>query len=664
MGIEFKDNELIIGGTEWTYVPFRFSKILKIGSGVTPTWQDVILSGNGSLTLPNAKQNGLNYVKLYGASEKDTTPTSMDYNTAYNMQHSTFDGSKVTVTGTPTITSDGIASDFTGSNRITTTIDYSGSSLEITCGYYWETDSDGANIFWLSRNNNLTSIFRFYQSNNNNCVLFAARDENLNFLATEYSPNTNDFIIIKAKLNSDNTVTGTVINVTQNVTVTKTTTGTISNVPSATGNILYVGNANGNERYIGKIDLKQLSIKLDGIPVFSGNQTGIDTVKPNNYTVVGSPTISDDGIASGFSTSNYLRGYVFSPESSAWKIKFTFMTASTVSAGHLYTSTNSVNGVNIIINNGNKLGLHLSNNGTSYNICDISTDDVLQANTRYYAIAEFDGNSTYKLSCSTDGINFITKSVTSSQALPSNTSTMGIIGCSTYFGSAFGGSIDLNSFEIYVNDELVYQPCLKIPYTESARNKIVDSYYLTRVQSASENLQITPYIVINNSNNTATDYRAKIICNNGILKVNAQGQVYADGTTETVKDSKNNTATATMLLSVGDYTDVQEVLTGAVTRNCEAICYNGTQTINTPYISNTGGLDAGAIIVHPKSTAATESVTAQTLTTQSGTNTIEITQGSINNLPLEVSYKAGVTVTIEQIENAQLDENVEVTING
>ena len=68
------------------------------------------------------------------------------------------------------------------------------------------------------------------------------------------------------------------------------------------------------------------------------------------------------------------------------------------------------------------------------------------------------------------------------------------------------------------------------------------------------------------------------------------------------------------------------------------------------------------IVIYPLATATTETVTGQELTIQEGTNIVEITEASIDNLPLEVSYKAGVTVTITEVENAQLDNNVEVTI--
>lgn len=78
MTIKFIDkSELIIGSaTIPENVTFRFSDILKIGGGgSSPSWQDIVLSGNGSLTLTNAKANGLNYLKLFGDCEQDGTPT-------------------------------------------------------------------------------------------------------------------------------------------------------------------------------------------------------------------------------------------------------------------------------------------------------------------------------------------------------------------------------------------------------------------------------------------------------------------------------------------------------------------------------------------------------------------------------------------------------------
>lgn len=68
------------------------------------------------------------------------------------------------------------------------------------------------------------------------------------------------------------------------------------------------------------------------------------------------------------------------------------------------------------------------------------------------------------------------------------------------------------------------------------------------------------------------------------------------------------------------------------------------------------------IVIYPLTTATTETVTAQTLTTKRGDNTIEITQASLGDLTLEAEYQAGVTVTIEEVEEANLDNNVTVVI--
>ena len=206
------------------------------------------------------------------------------------------------------------------------------------------------------------------------------------------------------------------------------------------------------------------------------------------------------------------------------------------------------------------------------------------------------------------------------------------------------------------------------------------------------------------------------------------GEVYADGITETITDSANNTATAEMLLSIGNLTDTQEILSGAVTRKVGVIVLNGTEewgyntlgafycddftdillpnecicshfvgvsstlniasmpnnsiktgsiSITRLYVKTSDYVDVQAfktwlaqqyangtpvIIVYPLATETTETVTGQTLTTIAGTNVIEITDASINNLPLEVSYKGGVTVTVEEIEEVNLDNSVTVTI--
>lgn len=219
-----------------------------------------------------------------------------------------------------------------------------------------------------------------------------------------------------------------------------------------------------------------------------------------------------------------------------------------------------------------------------------------------------------------------------------------------------------------------------------------------------------------------------VVCEGGTINV---GQIYTDGTVETIKDSLNNTATAEMLLSVDTYTDQQEVISGSVARKCGAVildsslewtydsnygrvnatipnlwgstvartvpgfcthfewlshqesissitpgqCYSAGANRIFLHISQTSAdafsawldaqKDAGTpvIIVFPLENTTTESVTGQTLQVQAGDNTLEITQASLSGLELEAQYQAAVSLTIQEVQDANLDPNVEVTIN-
>jgi len=210
-------------------------------------------------------------------------------------------------------------------------------------------------------------------------------------------------------------------------------------------------------------------------------------------------------------------------------------------------------------------------------------------------------------------------------------------------------------------------------------------------------------------------------------------EVYADGTVETIEDTIGNTATAEMLLKVGDYQDVQSIIDGVVTRNVgvkvldgtenfetatATNCYSLTNTLgtgnfadrtivcshfaNTPTMPSTGDRQGLAfivnkgpeytiafgattqfstqalwkqwladqyaagtpvIVIYPLATPTTESVTGQTLQVTDGDNTLEITQASLTGLELEAKYQAAVSLTIQEVQDANLDNNVEVTIS-
>lgn len=203
---------------------------------------------------------------------------------------------------------------------------------------------------------------------------------------------------------------------------------------------------------------------------------------------------------------------------------------------------------------------------------------------------------------------------------------------------------------------------------------------------------------------TTPSHPIDIVCNNGVLKVNGQGNIYADGDTETITDSSSNTVTAQMLLSVGDYADVQEILTGDITRKVGVAVLDGTESwqqhqsgafyvgishlrsfftvpvLCTHFKAGSGAasdMNAGEVIaaqttnnvyfktdytslsdwetwlaeqyqngtpvilVYPLAQDATQSTTAQTLEVKTGSNTLTITDASISDLILEAKYTKG-----------------------
>ena len=70
----FTVKEFILGGGTGTPTFQFYKRGFELGGSSGPSWQDIILSGNGSLSLTNAKADGLNYLKLFGGTEQRNLP--------------------------------------------------------------------------------------------------------------------------------------------------------------------------------------------------------------------------------------------------------------------------------------------------------------------------------------------------------------------------------------------------------------------------------------------------------------------------------------------------------------------------------------------------------------------------------------------------------------
>ena len=332
---------------------------------------------------------------------------------------------------------------------------------------------------------------------------------------------------------------------------------------------------NSSFRYLGNFDLKDFSINLNGVPVFSGNKTGIDTIKPDDYTVNtllyywsyndGSEThiIYADGLSSVQPAQNLYNANGSKYTGSDWTIvsglpQYNGNAATHTGANILLTVPNldatvKVTDDGVASDFKNNSGIYYDFNSItppanwSYKVKfkaptlpnttgHVETIASIGLANNVQAMARFDNNrSNLTLGIrSTDGVysNVFSDVLIAGEMYTVEFITVNNI-CSVYFdgvlknsaaqdtnvvfkffmiggGTGTGynpgyllpsGSIDLNSVEFKINDTIVWQPCLKIPYTQTKDGKkIVDYNYRSRVKDEHTQAGYTLYYTLNTEN--------------------------------------------------------------------------------------------------------------------------------------------------------------------
>ena len=234
-----------------------------------------------------------------------------------------------------------------------------------------------------------------------------------------------------------------------------------------------IGSLRNTYPFTGSIDLNQTYIKVNGKLWFWQPQKSKYIIKdgklvwadprialsgPVNYEVVGNPTIVD-GVASGFSASDYLQCQEL-----------------TIQAGVPYEIATAIITPSDDTQNGNTnacgiIGANASHNGLLYTFSNHpnpgcinfygwqdnsgsvnnATLFQLEHSTLYYVKYGYDGDKLAYVSVSQDKINWETKT---RNYIPSSDTQVFYIGALRFFNSYFPGSIDLNETYIKVNDQL------------------------------------------------------------------------------------------------------------------------------------------------------------------------------------------------------------------
>ena len=452
-------------------------------------------ANNANQDLSNLGPLGLDKINQSKALETGAVSSDADvYADIQKYAHSTFDRSKFEVVGSPVITDDGIASGFSHSDYINLSVSLNNtqkitnyikgtfintSNPQILWSYYTtrlEMTSTTITFKWLGTNL-LIADFKTPLQNNDIFEIFLILNDN----------GQNKLV---ARVNGEASV-----NITNNTALSE---GSILNIR--------IGDyyQSDNYSFVGTIELKSVATWADNIPVFSGNKTGLDVIKPDNYEVIGTPTITEDGIASGFDTNSYIiSAENFNLSAKKFKIKYHCKIGQPEgSIGVVSLYNNQGLPVFNTVYNHYTVGVILRENFSGAG--DISSYTSNYTGLSYTANFEIENNTVTINVLYDDGttrtanVDFSALDVSSWDKLQLR------VGRGIWIGRNIE-YLDLNSVELENNCNLVYQPCLKIPYTLSKTgSKIVDAAYRDRVQDVYEQYGTAMYYTLDEENQNFT----------------------------------------------------------------------------------------------------------------------------------------------------------------
>lgn len=243
----------------------------------------------------------------------------------------------------------------------------------------------------------------------------------------------------------------------------------------------------------------------------------LDTVT-KNYTVVGSPTITEDGIASGFSEDNYI--YSELPVSvtldkvDIWGKFYTKMGSNTQNIVFTLTSELLPSLSNIVlqlsyfpVNNRVSLSGHNNDSWTGW----YAENNSIEPNTNYLFHAYFNKiNNTINLDLSTDGktyTNVIKENITVNSTYEADKLFVGSIRQS---GNYCEGSIDLKHFSITVDGKEVYRPQVGPLWFVNTEDQIIEAESLLDEGSVFQNGKNYALYLVPNETYTGVELKVSL----------------------------------------------------------------------------------------------------------------------------------------------------------
>lgn len=289
--------------------------------------------------------------------------------------------------------------------------------------------------------------------------------------------------------------------------------------------------------------------------VLSVAQQGDDTI---NYTVIGTPTISSDYVASNFSDDNYLTYLCpLNGTEDTWEMIVPILSTdnSISNAGIIDSKRETNNNIRFTLNEGKPKFRTTSSLSTQTYLVDLTASSPIQLNTKTYIKVEYDSQTGYKLSSSLNkkDWNVLSTSSDTTKILYTD-NLLWYIGDNIATGNSFKGNIYLDEVEITRNNSEVKR---LIEHPIGTPAKATDKLYGV-VRPDNDTLTVTEGVLSSN-----------IIDNKQLL----DNKTYSSNKIKTLLDNKENTLTDNQPI-VKTVTKISPINNGSVTGG--VLSFNGT----------------------------------------------------------------------------------------
>ncbi len=495
-------------------------------------WQ-ILNNGGANIDLSNLSDTGNDYINQSKALETGNISSNPDvYVDILKRTHSSFDLSKFEVVGSPTISEDGIVTNITSGVNITSLEAFHQASnfTIISPAIIVNSIIDNRSVVFCSWG---TSMYVSFSEQRYAWILFFVNKDGTRTVEQHAIPNLTLEFNKKYVYKIEQLYKNSKYIRTLKVYNSEDLLNSLGEYSYESIYPIYWQNGTNKIKLLyqdnytvdANFDLKNIAVWADGIPVFNGNKTGLEIIKPDNYEIVGSPTITEDGIASGFSASNYIKidKLVEAPKTSL-NIPIAFVPVKNTTNDRYQClfaiCTDDIN---------KRIYLYVANDGTSVslniNSTIVATGTVNINNINFAEVLwEKMDETQCKFSLYVNNKFIASKTFNTADIVFTNDFNIGYLGLTS--GSVNYGSIDLNSIKQIIDGNLVYQPCLKIPYTEAFKHsRIVDVAYRHRVQDLAEQKGEALFYTIDEQNQNFTLPSADIY---GMITKNRKIAEHAD----------------------------------------------------------------------------------------------------------------------------------------